>query len=150
MIILKLLVAAIIGMIGSLIEKNISMGKKSADGNMIYPGMAEFIRTDIRAIIGGFAAIVLVFLLFGDAIYSSRFIDPNAQYTLPVLKWDVPRHFVWDALLVLAFSTIGYFGLAIPIRIWGRMNRLINYGLKLKTPEPAEEDPTPIPKELPK
>ena len=150
MIIIKLVFASLIGMFGSLIEKNKAMGKKSSNGNIIYPGFAEFVKTDIHAILGGFAAIVLVFLLFGEAIHSSRFVNPDEMFELPFLKWQVHRHFVWDALLVLSFSTIGYFGLAIPIRIWGRMNKLINYAIKLKTPEPEDEEPTPLPKEIPK
>jgi hypothetical protein len=150
MIIIKLLIAALIGMFVLLLEKNKAMGKKSTDGNMIYPGFGEFIKTDIHAILGGILAIVLVFLFFGEAIYSTRFVDPNEKFVLPVVNWEVPRHFIWDALLVLAFSTIGYFGIAIPVRVWGRMNKLINYGLKLKTPEPEQEAPTPVPTQLPK
>lgn len=150
MIILKLLIASMIGMFGSLLEKNTAMGKKSADGNMIYPGLAEFIRTDARAILGGVAAILFIFLLFGEAIYSGKMVNPEEVFVLPVVKFEVHRHFVYDAFLVLAFSTIGYFGMAIPVRIWGRMNKLINYGLKLKTPEPDQEPPTPLPTELPK
>lgn len=150
MIIIKLVFASLIGMVALLLEKNKAMGKKAADGNMIYPGLGEFIKKDVHAIIGGIIAIALVFLFFGEAIYSTRFVDPNAKFVLPVLKWVVPRHFVWDALLVLTFSTIGYVGLAIPVRVWGRMNALINYGIKVKTPEPEQEPPTPIPTEIPK
>ena len=149
-IILKLVGASLIGMFVSILQKNIAMGKKSADGNIIYPGLWVFIKNDVRALSMGLVAILLMFLFFGSAIDSSRVVGPEDVYTLPFLDWEIHRHFIWDALLVVAFSTIGYSGIAIPLTLWGKTNKLINLGIKNKTPEPAQEAPTLMPTELPK
>lgn len=130
---LKLLAAAVVGFGISLVAKNSSLKAKARLSNLQYGGLGELIKTDIATVVGTFLTIALIFLILGQAINPNNLHEADKPIKL-LEGWVVlSKRIIFEAIMALLFSTVGYTGLDIALRIFSVTNRKLNAAIDHKT-----------------
>jgi hypothetical protein len=137
---IKLIGASLIGLFIMLLFKSKSLREKTTSGNIQFKGVVELIKDDIGRIIGTLLTITLLFLLFGKAIDPDNMEIPDDKIKF-LDGWLVTsRRHIYEGVLVALFSTVGYTGVDIALRIFSKVNSKINKALDHKTTKSDIED----------
>lgn len=90
-------------------------------------------KDDIGSIIGTILTISLGFLIVGGGINPNRLHLPDEPIPL-MWGWVVlSKRIIYEACIVILFSTLGYTGVDIALRLFSVTNKKINAAIDYKT-----------------
>jgi hypothetical protein len=148
MFILKLILVCTFGLAFQLSLKSKSQADTSKKANVQY-SFFDFIKTDYGIIIKTYIVLGLFMMIAGPALDPTVILAKNEPVTFFFGLFMLQTSVFYEMFLLTVSATIGYSGMDIALRFFGKTTGLIKNAIDYKTTQAdrangTENEPTPV------
>ncbi len=148
MFLLKLIAVATLGLAFAFLLKSKSQSEKAKKANVKY-SMIGFLIEDKGTIITTYIVLALSLMVFGPLLDPSVILTKDKEVTFFFDLFTIKVSAVYEIFLMSVFATVGYSGMDIALRFFGKTNSLINNAIDYKTTQADAangtlNEPTPV------
>jgi hypothetical protein len=132
MFLLKLIAVASLGLAFALALKSKSQSEKAKKANVEY-SIGTFLLGDRNTIITTYIVLALAMLVFGPLLDPHVILTRDKDVTFFFDLFTIKISVVYEIFLLSVFATVGYSGMDIALRFFGKTNSFINNAIDYKT-----------------
>ena len=148
MFLFMLVVAATLGLAFSLALKSKSQENKAKKANVKY-SVSGFLWDDRSTIITTYIVLALALVVLGPVLDPAVILTKDKDVTFFFDLFTVKVSALYEIFVLSVFATVGYSGMDIALRFFGKTNSLINNAIDYKTTQADTangtlDEPTPV------
>jgi len=148
MFLFMLIVAATLGLAFSLALKSKSQENKAKKANVKY-SVSGFLWDDRSTIITTYIVLALALIVLGPVLDPAVILTKDKDVTFFFDLFTIKISAVYEMFVLSVFATVGYSGMDIALRFFGKTNSLINNAIDYKTTQADTangtlNEPTPV------
>lgn len=132
MFLLQIITVATLGLAFALMLKSRSQKQKAKLANVTYSAKG-FLTDDSSTIITTYIVLAMFLIVFGPLLDPAVILTKDKDVTFFFDLFTIKVSVVYQMFLLSVFATIGYSGMDIALRFFGKTNSLINQAIDIKT-----------------